>query len=120
LPVFNRNQGGIQRAKLNVSQTQLELLELERQTMIDVAKAAEEYETTRREVAEFRNDVLPVARQVHDDAVRLYQSGATSSIDLLNAELAFSTVVKQYLDTAIGHRQSMLALNTAVGKRILP
>jgi cobalt-zinc-cadmium efflux system outer membrane protein len=120
LPVFNRNQGGIQRANLNVTQTQLQLTELERQTLIDVAKATEEYETTRREVEEFRNDVLPAARQVHDDALRLYKSGATSSIDLLNAELAFSTVVKQYLDTAISHRQSMLALNTAVGKRILP
>src|SRR5205823_2870108 len=32
LPIYNRNQGAIQRAKLNVTQTQIQLATLERQT----------------------------------------------------------------------------------------
>ena len=37
LPIYNRNQGGIQRAKLNVTQSQIQLSDLERQAKIDVA-----------------------------------------------------------------------------------
>ena len=47
LPVYNRNQGGIQRAVLNVDQTRTELADMERQALIDVEKAAQEYEVTR-------------------------------------------------------------------------
>jgi cobalt-zinc-cadmium efflux system outer membrane protein len=75
LPVFNRNQGGIQRANLDVSQTQLDLEDLRRQVLVDVEKSLEEYEVTRREVAELRDDVVPVARKVRDDARKLYLPG---------------------------------------------
>lgn len=120
LPIFNRNQGGIQRAVLNVSQTETELADLERQALIDVEKAAQEYEVTRREVEELRNEVIPEARQVRDEVLKLFRSGEKSVIDFINAQLEFNQVAKQYLDTSIRHRRSMLAINTAVGRRILP
>ena len=39
LPIYNRNQGGIERAKINVGQSQIQLADLERQLKIDVEKA---------------------------------------------------------------------------------
>ena len=51
---------------------------------------------------------------------RLYQSGEKSIGDFINAQLEFNQVAKQYLDTAIRHRRSMLGINTAVGRRLLP
>ena len=39
LPIYNRNQGGIQRARLNVNQSQIQLADLERQAKIDVEQA---------------------------------------------------------------------------------
>jgi cobalt-zinc-cadmium efflux system outer membrane protein len=120
LPIFNRNQGGIQRAVLNVSQTQTELAEVERQALIDVEKAAQEYEVTRKEVEELRSEVIPAARQVRDEALSLFRSGEKSVIDFVNAQLEFNQVAKQFLDTSIRHRRSMLGINTVVGRRILP
>ena len=52
LPIYNRNQGGISRAKVNVTQSELQLGDLERQTQIDVEEAVLEYEVTLREVDE--------------------------------------------------------------------
>ena len=46
LPIYNRNQGGIQRARLNVNQSQIQLADLERQARIDVEQAMIEYEVT--------------------------------------------------------------------------
>ena len=62
LPIYNRNQGGIERAKLNVSQSQHELADLERQAQIDVHQAVQEYEITRQLVQEFVDRVLPEAK----------------------------------------------------------
>src|SRR5262249_23194323 len=47
LPIYNRNQGGIQRARLNVAQSQVELADLERQAGIEVEQAVHEYMVSR-------------------------------------------------------------------------
>jgi outer membrane protein, heavy metal efflux system len=120
LPVYNRNQGGIERARINVTQSQVQLSDAERQLMIDVEKAVQEYEVSQRLVKDLRNDVIPDATQVRDAAKRLWQGGETSLLNFLQAQLDYNDVVKQYVDTAVRHRQSMLDLNTAVGRRILP
>ncbi len=120
LPIYNRNQGGILRSKINVTQTQMELADLERQAQIDVEEAVQEYEVTRREVTELHDEVNPRALQVRDEVQRLYKEGARSVLDFLDAQLEYNQTVKQYLDTAVRHRRSMLSLNTVVGRRIMP
>jgi outer membrane protein, heavy metal efflux system len=103
-----------------VTQSQVQLSDAERQLLIDVEKAVQEYEVSKRLVQDLRNDVIPDATQVRDSAKRLWQGGDTSLLNFLQAQLDYNDVVKQYVDTAIRHRQSMLDLNTAVGRRILP
>jgi cobalt-zinc-cadmium efflux system outer membrane protein len=120
LPIYNRNQGGITRAKINVDQSQLQLADAQRQVRVDVEKAVREYETSRGLVQELKDQVVPEARRVRDAAMRLWQAGETSLLTFLQAQLDYNDVVKQYLDTAIRHRQSMLSLNTTVGRRIMP
>ena len=120
LPIYNRNQGGISRAKVNITQTELELADLERQAQIDVEEAVLEYEVTRREVIELKEHVEPTARLVRDNVRRLYTEGHVSLLDYLDAQQDYNQVVKQYLDTAVRHRRSMLSLNTVVGRRIMP
>src|SRR5262249_36638705 len=55
LPIYNRNQGGIERAKINVSQSQIELADQERQVRIDVEQAVMEYEISKRLVEDLKN-----------------------------------------------------------------
>ncbi|MGE5755995.1 MAG: TolC family protein [Planctomycetaceae bacterium] len=120
LPVYNRNQGGVLRAKLNVTQTQIELATLERQTLTDVEQAEKEYRVTRQAVQTIRNELLPDALQVRNDTLRLYLGGEENIVTYLNAVRDYNDTVKQYLDTMTRHRRSMLDLNTSVGQRILP
>jgi outer membrane protein, heavy metal efflux system len=120
LPIYNRNQGGISRANLNVTQSQLQLADAERQVLIDVEKAVQEYEISLGLVAELHDQVIPDARQVRDAAFKLWQGGETSLLNYLQAQLDYNDVVKQYLDTVVRHRQSVLSLNTTVGRRIMP
>ena len=116
MPIYNRNQGGIERAKINVTSRSSQLADAERQAQIDVEEALQEYAITRRQVKELEDEVIPEAQQGRDEAFKLLTTGAQSIPDYINAQLEFNQIVKQYLDTAIRHRRSMLSINTVVGK----
>jgi outer membrane protein, heavy metal efflux system len=120
LPVYNRNQGGIARAKMNVTQSQLELSNIERQTVTDVQQALYEFKVTAKMVDSIRNDLEPAAKQVRDDTLRLYRGGEVNVVVFLQEQQKYQDVVKQYLDTLIRHRRAMLALNTVLGQRVFP
>lgn len=120
LPLFNRNQGNIQRARLNVAQTQTELAALEDRVIMEVRQAERLYATTRSSVERIERSLLPKARQEHDRVNRLYLAGRADELAFLTAERDYDQVVRQYRDTLVRHRRSMLKLNTAAGHRILP
>jgi cobalt-zinc-cadmium efflux system outer membrane protein len=120
LPVYNRNQGGIARAKLNVAQSRLELSTQERQLITDVQQAYKEYLVTSQILSKIRGEILPAALQVREDTKRLYLGGEVNVVSFLNAQREYQDTVKQYLDTVVRHRRAMLALNTVLGLRVLP
>ena len=120
LTIFNRNQGNIQRARLNVSQTRTELSGLEQQVVFDVRQAERQYTVTRTAVERIERSLLPNARLEHDRANKLYVEGRSDELTFLSAERDYDQVVQLYRDTLVRHRRAMLKLNTAVGLRILP
>lgn len=120
LPIFDRNQGRIQRAQVNVRQTQIELETLQQQVLAEVRQAERRYAVSRDSVSRIERDLIPSAIKVRDEAMRRYQAGETDISVVLNAQRDYNDLVRQYRDTLIRHRRSMLELNTAVGCRILP
>jgi cobalt-zinc-cadmium efflux system outer membrane protein len=120
LPVYNRNQGLIRRAEVNVSQVRTELAALQQRVVIEVRKAEHEYTLTRAAVERIERGLLPDALRVRDTVLRQFQLGDVDAVALLNAQRAYNDIVRQYRDTLVRHRRSMLRLNTAVGNRILP
>ncbi|MBV8384519.1 MAG: hypothetical protein JOZ63_18195 [Planctomycetaceae bacterium] len=57
---------------------------------------------------------------MRDETLRRYQQGETGFVDYVVAQREYNDIIRQYRDTQVRHRRSMLALNTAVGQRILP
>ena len=120
LPIYNRNQGNIQRAQINISQVKTEMGSLEQRIIAEVRKAEREYILTRTAVDRLDRDLLPDARRVRDTAFRQFNLGEVDAIAYLNAQRAYQDVVRQYRDTLVRHRRSMLRINTVVGQRLLP
>ena len=121
LPVFNRNQGNIERAKVNIEQTKVQLLAVERLALEQVRDAEQEYSASKRYLEELERVVIPAARKAMADSERLYVEGETRDVTtFLSVQRQFNDLVRQYRDTAVRHRRSMFALNTAVGSRVLP
>lgn len=120
LPIYNRNQGNIQRAKVNVTQTQIQLADLERRVIDEVQRAARAYAVTRAAAERFERDLLVDAREARDATNRAYKAGETNLTSDLDAQRQYNEVFLQYRDTLIRHRRSSLQLNTVVGRRIFP
>jgi cobalt-zinc-cadmium efflux system outer membrane protein len=120
LPFFDRNQGDIARARVNVTQTQIEQHGLERRIINQVQYAATEYAVSREGVQLYEREILSDARTLRDEHDRLFANGQASLDSWLEAQKEYDEVVREYLETLVYHRRTMLRLNTAVGQRILP
>ena len=120
VPLFNRNQGNIRRAQINVSQTTIELAGIQRQIETEVRSAMKDFETTRAALSRLESTVLPKARSVRDTTFSLFKAGEEGTIGYLNAQREYSEVVRQYRDTMLRHRRAALRLNTVVALRIIP
>jgi len=120
LPVFNRNQGNIERARINVHQSQYQLASLERKVKTEVQQALSEYIVSGRIVQSLRSQVLPPLERAYRDRLRLFEEGEATKIAFLDARRKYNDTAKAYLDSAVRHRRSMLTLNTVLSQRILP
>jgi cobalt-zinc-cadmium efflux system outer membrane protein len=119
MPIVNRNQGNIARAKLNVDQTRLELLSAERQAITDVRNAIVEYQVS---LAAVQSSLISVreAEEVLESSKALYEKGQADILSYLLARKDYNDQVKSYRDFLVRHRRSMLDLNTSVGQRVMP
>ncbi|WP_435019044.1 TolC family protein [Tundrisphaera sp. TA3] len=120
LPIYNRNQGNIERAKINIDQTRVQLAAVESQAVIDVRQAEREYARTRDALERLERNVLPPYQKAMEDTRTLYESGEADVTAYLTIQREYNDQVRLYRDTAVRHRRAMLGLNTAVGTRIMP
>lgn len=120
MPLYNRNQGNIERARINIQQSRIDLANIERRVQTEVVQAAREYAVTRDIVRRIRTEIIPASEQSKNDRFTLFQNSEANVVTYLEAQRAHNENVRAYLDTAVRHRRSMLNLNTVVGSRILP
>jgi cobalt-zinc-cadmium efflux system outer membrane protein len=120
IPLYNRNQGNVTRAKINISQTEIQVASAERIVINDVLNAALELDQSLVAVTDFRKDIIPVSKRVRDAAYKRFIGGQTSALEYLAAQQDFNDQVRAYRDALVRHRQAILDLNTAVGERVLP
>lgn len=119
-PVYNRNQGNIQRSKINVQQSMLELQAQEVRVVAEVKQAEKEYLIACASVERLEQTIRPAADRVLETARVRWRSGEQSVLFYLAAVRDYNVFVRQYLTDWLRFRRSMLRLNTVAGQRILP
>lgn len=120
LPIFNRNQGNIARARVGVTQTTTQLADIERRTIAEVEQATRQFEVTKAAIERIEQRLLPSATRVRQAAEVRFTAGEADAFELLAAQRGYNDTVRRYRDTLIRYRRSTLRLNTAVGRRLLP
>ncbi|MGE0535197.1 MAG: TolC family protein [Pirellulales bacterium] len=120
IPLLNRNQGNIARARQTVSQTRIETAGVERRIATEVRQAHLNYQNAKSAVERFEESVLPKARRIRDAKYGLLTKGQEQALVFLDAQREYNEIVRQYRDTLVRRRRAILKLNTVVGQRLFP
>lgn len=120
LPIHDRNQGNIAKSEVQVRQASESEQAAQYVVLTDVTNAYAGWQTADQILKVYESGYLDQAKQSLDISQYVFQRGAGSLLDLLDAE-------RTYRDTQLGYRQALAAymtsvaqLNLAVGRQVLP
>lgn len=120
LPVFNRNQGEIQRARTEASQVETRIRAMEASIRNEVQSTYREYLTVHDLVEEIEREMLSQARQVRETTEYSYRRGEASLVEFLDAQRAFNDAVQAYNEARAAYAKVLYSLDSVTGKSVNP
>ena len=120
LPIFNRNQGQIEHARIAITQAQEQEKATNGQALTDVRDAYEGLRVSDRIVQLYRSGYLDVAQKDRDIAEYAYQRGAVSLLNFLDAERNYRATQLAYRQALASYLLALEQMRQAVGTRALP
>jgi cobalt-zinc-cadmium efflux system outer membrane protein len=119
VPVFDRNQGNIAKAKSTLAQAHYNLQAQLVQTEADVEQAVGEFQAARENATLIGPAQLAAARSVRDRTVNAYGLGGKKLLDVLDAERAYRDTHRTYILNQSAYWHSLYRLNAALGQQVL-
>jgi cobalt-zinc-cadmium efflux system outer membrane protein len=120
IPVFSRNQGEIARVRAEQEQLRKSFDAVRAQVSSEVLSAYQEYESTRALMAEIERDLLSPSAEARDTTAYVYKAGASSLIDVLDAQRAFNETMSTYYGAQADYLRASSRLIAAVGQEVTP
>ena len=126
MPLYNRQQGNIAKARSIVAQNQLQLITLQRSIIDEVDRAFDDYLSTASDVERYERlieDNLPDDPRMNPKRRRPTDAVVAAELDELQGYIYknklkdYYEIIRKYSSAVLAHRKSMLRLNTAVGRR---
>lgn len=101
MPVFNRNQGGIQIARANIVQAEEQARAAKLSLNQAAVQAWETLAVNLEETRRYKGDIIPSAQKAYTQADKGYSRGAFTFLDLLDAQRTLNDVQTGYLDSIL-------------------
>jgi cobalt-zinc-cadmium efflux system outer membrane protein len=120
LPVFNRNQGEIERAHQERRQVELRIAALRASITADIDTAYDEYATARSLLESIEGTMLQQARDVREITDYSYRRGDSSLLELLDAQRAFNETMQAYNEARAEYARSLYLIDSISGKVTVP
>jgi cobalt-zinc-cadmium efflux system outer membrane protein len=98
IPLYNRNQGNIQKAQAELVAAESEVQRVELELQQRLAAVFEQYRNARFQVDKYAHDILPNARSVLELTQTGYRHGEFGYLALLTAQRTFFQTNLAYLD----------------------
>ena len=115
LKFSNKYAGELKIAHYSNIQAELLYRQVEIQIQIEVTQAYYNYFTTRQQVFQFNNGLLLEAKKVRDGKIYSYQRGATSLLEVLNAQRTYNDVQQSYYETLYNYAAALVDLERTAG-----
>jgi outer membrane protein, heavy metal efflux system len=120
LPIFNRNQGEIQRAQFAITQAREQASETAQQVSTDVITAYENLHTNDEIIQLYQGGYVDQAKQSRDISEYAYRKGAASLLDYLDSERTYRANQLAYRQALANYMLALEQMRQAVGTRNLP
>jgi cobalt-zinc-cadmium efflux system outer membrane protein len=118
VPIFNRNQGEVERARQEEHQTEARVRALEADLSSEVQSAYESYAASRDVVQRIEADMLTAARDVRATTEYAYRRGEASFVELLDAVRAFNETMESYNEARADYARSLYTLDSVSGASV--
>ena len=120
LKLRDRNQAGIARAESDIKTAQTRLELTRNHALAEVEAAYEALQTARAQVQTFQNELLRQSDESRTITLAAYEEGGIELLPVLEAQRTRAEVRQQYFKTLFDYQASLIDLELAVGKELLP
>lgn len=115
IPVFDRNQGNICRAKHELQQLYQRQNESKIQLRIELEEAYNQLLTAYHQGLSFKENILAAAQAAFEAAKEEYTQGKNDYLELLDAQRTLFEVQQQYINTLVDFHYMQADVNRLVG-----
>jgi cobalt-zinc-cadmium efflux system outer membrane protein len=117
LPIFNRNQGNIQKAKANLEKASFQYVATLQKVALEVTQSYNQYEQCYQSYELWQQHITPPLEQSVVLATQSYESGETSYLPVLEAMRQLQNVKLRKADADAQLRKAISQLNYSIGQK---
>lgn len=118
LPIFNRNQGEIERARQEQRQLEARLRALTASINTEVETAYLQYTTARTTLERLEKTMLGKARDVRQITEFSYRRGEATLVEFLDAQRAYNETIQTYNEARAEYARSLYLMDSVSGKAV--
>lgn len=118
LPVFQRNQGEIERARQEQRQAELRIRQLETLIVGEVDVAHEEAAAAEELLRNIEGEMMEQAREVRRVTEFSYRRGHVTLLELLDAQQAYNATVQGFIEARAAYARTLYGLDSAAGRTV--
>jgi cobalt-zinc-cadmium efflux system outer membrane protein len=118
LPVFNRNQGEIERATQEQRQIEAKIRALQATVESEVEIAFLTYANARAAVEKIESSMLARARDVRSIIEYSYKRGEASFVEFLDAQRAYNDTIQSYNEARAEIARALYTIDAATGENV--
>ena len=118
LPLFNRNQGGISRARFGVLKAHVDRHAAQVRLHVQLTEAYQQLASAYEESRSLRDEVLPAAGMAYEAVERSFKGGKSDYLDMLDAQRTLVDVRSKHVEALAEYHQARARVEALVGQSI--
>lgn len=115
LKFSNKKDAALKTALYEQKQAELEYRDVELELEKEIAQALRTYLTKQKQIQQYENNMLVEAKEVLDGITYSYQRGASSLLEVLNAQRTYNETREAYVEARFDYAVALVELEKAVG-----
>ena len=118
IPIFDRNQGGIEEARHNLRKVKEEKKVADVRIKTELSGAYQILSASYLEAMTLKNDVLPAAQRVFDGLSEGYRQGKFRYLDVLDAQRTLFDAQAKYIEALANYHETSVEVERLIGQRV--